>query len=141
LADIHGKPMVWWVYQQASKVASFEDVYVATDSYEIKNVCEMYAMNVIMTRDNHCGVISRIHELSEKIDSDVYVVVNGDEPLIEPATISAIIPKSTEGFYASNLMTAIKDPVEAIDITNIKVVFSSDMNDNPNPPAKLGRME
>ncbi|MDR1640584.1 MAG: hypothetical protein LBT59_12870 [Clostridiales bacterium] len=40
LADIHGKPMIWWVYQIARQVKSFESVFVATDDLRITNVCE-----------------------------------------------------------------------------------------------------
>jgi len=128
LADIHGKPMVWWVYQQAKKVTEFDEIYIATDSDLIKNVCDEYSLNVIMTRDNHETVTSRIQEVSDKIVADIYAVVNGDEPLIDPKIISAVIPKDLKGFYASNLMAAIKDPVEVVDITNIKVVFGHDMS-------------
>ena len=128
LADIHGKPMIWWVYQQARKVEAFDEVYVATDDDRIKNVCMSESMQVVMTKDDHHTMSSRIHEVSEKIDADVYVVVNGDEPLIDPGVIKAVIPTSLEGFYATNLMATIRDPVEVIDFTNIKVVFGEDMN-------------
>ena len=128
LADIHGKPMIWWVYQQAKKVTAFTEVYVATDDKRIQSVCVDLCIPVIMTCDTHSTMSSRIHEVSEKVNADVYVVVNGDEPLISPEVIRAVIPQSLEGFYASNLMAAIKDPVEVVDFTNIKVVFGSDMN-------------
>jgi len=126
LADIHGKPMVWWVYQQANKVKEFNKVVIATDDERIKAACEALSMDYVMTGDNHKTMSSRIHEVSEKIVSDVYVVVNGDEPLIDPAAIKAVIPDDLEGFYASNIMSAIKDPTEAIDITNIKVIVAKD---------------
>jgi len=128
LADIHGKPMIWWVYQQAKKVAEFDEIYVATDDERIKTACNEHYMCFIMTRNNHYTMSSRIHEVSEKIDADVYVVVNGDEPLIDPNVISAVIPETLENFYANNLMTAMNDPVEVIDVTNIKVVCGEDMN-------------
>lgn len=128
LADIHGKPMIWWVYQQAKKVAEFDEVYVATDDERIKNICNDNAMHVIMTRDNHYTMTSRIHEVSQTVDADVYIVVNGDEPLIEPSVISSAIPKTLNDFYVINLMSIIKDPAEVIDVTNIKVVCGEDMN-------------
>ena len=49
--------------------------------------------------------------------------INGDEPLVDPKTIEAIIPKSkNENKYIANIITTIKDPVEVIDFTNLKVV-------------------
>ena len=49
LADICGYPMVWWVYQQASKVASLDGLIVATDDKRIADVCNKYRMQYILT--------------------------------------------------------------------------------------------
>ena len=51
LADILGKPMVWWTYQQAKKVKGLADVFVATDSEIIEKVCKELDINVLMTSD------------------------------------------------------------------------------------------
>ena len=40
LADICGKPMIWWVYQQCKKVEDFDAVYVATDDQKIFDTCK-----------------------------------------------------------------------------------------------------
>lgn len=128
LADICGKPMVYWVYNQAKKVDDFFDVYVATDDERIRNVCIEYNMNVIMTsKDNSTGT-DRVGEVASKIEADLYVNIQGDEPLIEPSTIK----KAIEPFYhdenlqISNLMTEIKDPVDAINCTIPKVITNKD---------------
>lgn len=126
LYDICGKPMVWWVYQQAKKVDKLNDVVVATDNIKIYNVCKDYAMNVIMTSDKHKTPNDRVYEVSEKIDADIYVCINGDEPLIEPEVISASLPddrdKDCLDMFYSNVITKIKNPVEIIDPTNIKAI-------------------
>ena len=124
LADIHGKPMVWWVYNQVKKVDRFDEIYIATDNDLIKEACEKFGMNCIMTSTEHETMSSRICEVSEKINADVYVVINGDEPLIEPQTILEVIPNNLDEFYASNLVSPIIEPYEALDVTNIKVVFN-----------------
>ena len=49
LAEICGKPMIYWVYQQVMKVKEFDEVYVATDDSRIEEACKKYDMNVIMT--------------------------------------------------------------------------------------------
>lgn len=127
LANICGKPMVWWVYQQCKKVSAFDEVYVATDSELIKKTCDEYGMNVVMTRDNHPTHVNRIHEVSEKVDADYYVVVCGDEPLIDPKTIEAVIPEANqEEFYVGGLCRYFSDPAEVIDPANIKVVTNND---------------
>ena len=52
LADICGKPMVYWIWKHSKEVSCFDEVYVATDSEEIKNVAEGFGAKVIMTSSN-----------------------------------------------------------------------------------------
>ena len=126
LQDICGKPMLWWVYQQASKVEEFDQVVVATDDRRIADLCESYGMNYVMTGE-HSTHIARIHEVSTKIDADYYVNINGDEPLIEKETIQAIIPReASDQPKVFGLMKILRDPVELIDPTNIKVAANRD---------------
>lgn len=126
LADICGKPMIWWVYNQVSKVKRISDVFVAIDDEQIRQVCEQYGIKYVMTKDNHPEHISRIHEVSEKIDADLYVCVNGDEPLISPSCIEQAIPSSLpDGFFFSGAMRRLVDPAETIDPANIKIVMSN----------------
>ncbi len=122
LADICGRPMIWWVYTQVSRSQRIENVYVATDSGEIRKVCEQYGLACVMTSEAHRTSTERLYEVAGKIPADVYVCVNGDEPLIDPAVVERVIPETPEGFFAANLMTKIHTPAEAVDETNIKVV-------------------
>ena len=64
----------------------------------------------------------RVYEAALSLKADLYVCVNGDEPLLDPALVDAVVPDSLEGFFAANLMAPIHSPVEAVDDTNIKVV-------------------
>lgn len=128
LADIHGKPMIWWVYQQAIKVKEFEAVYVATEDERIKIACENLGVNVIMTSDEHKTGTDRIGEVARKINADLYVNIQGDEPMIEPETIiEAIKPfYDNKELQVSNLMTVIKDPVDVVNFTVPKVITNKD---------------
>ena len=127
LADICGKPMIWWVYQQVIKVSRFSDVLVAIDDDRIRAVCEIYGIKYIMTKNNHPEHISRIHEVSEKIKADLYVCINGDEPLISPLCIEQILPKPCpSGFYFGGAMRKLTNPSETIDPANIKIATSGD---------------
>lgn len=60
LADICGKPMIWWVYQQCKKVDDFSVVYVATDDQKIFDTCISIDMQVIMTSESHKTDTDRI---------------------------------------------------------------------------------
>ena len=91
LADLHGKPMIWWVYQQVSKVRNFDEVYVATDNQEIYDVCTGYGFKVLMTSEKHTNPTERTHEVSDLIPADIYVFIGGDEPLIEAQAIEKVV--------------------------------------------------
>lgn len=125
LADIYGKPMVWWVYQRALKAVKLNGLVVATDDERIKSVCKKYNMNVIMTSDRHPTTASRMFEVSQKIEADFYVTINGDEPMIDPLAIDAAIPDSIsqDAEFGTNTICPFHDPVGVMDPTNIKVVF------------------
>ena len=130
LADISGKPMIWWVYNQVKKCKKIDDVYVATDDTRIFDLCTAENINCIMTSASHKTSTERAFEVSQKVNSQLYVVVNGDEPLIDPDLIDSIVPEvmPTDDIFVSNLMTEISNPVEVVDFTNIKVV--TDCNSN-----------
>lgn len=125
LADICGKPMLWWVFQQVSKAKCFDNVVVAIDDDRIKSVCEEYGINYVMTRNNHPDHISRVQEVSDRLAADMYVCVNGDEPLISPDVIEQAVPKQLpEDFFFSGAVRRLTDPAETIDPANIKVVLT-----------------
>ena len=124
LADICGKPMVWWVYQQAMQVKEINDVFIATEDERIYDVCVKLKLDVVMTSDCHKTGTDRVGEVSSKIKADLYVNIQGDEPMIEPDVIRAsILPfLSNESLEVTNLMTVINDPVEIINCTVPKVI-------------------
>ena len=128
LADICGKPMIWWVYEQVKKVKELSEIYVATDDERIKDVCEKYQMNVIMTKNTHPNHIARIQEVSDQIKADYYVCVCGDEPLIQVESIRKVLPTEIVDdvpiFYGAR--RELKDPAETMDSANIKVVIGKD---------------
>lgn len=125
LADICGKPMIWWVYNQVSQVKSFYEVFVAIDDDRIKTVCEDLGIKYVMTRNNHPDHISRIQEVSERVEADIYVCVNGDEPLISPTCIEQALPSIDEtDIFFVGAMRKMTDAAETIDPSRIKVVVS-----------------
>ena len=128
LVDIHGKPMIWWVYQHCLMVPVFDGVYVATDDSKIQQVCNELGINVVMTSEDNQTSTDRIGEVAEKIPADLYIYVRGDEPLMEPAVMStAIKPFFTdEDLQISNCMTRIEDPVEVVNFTVPEVITNKD---------------
>lgn len=124
IMDICGHPMIWWVYQNVMKVKEFDEVYVATDDERIKNVCEGFGAKVLMTSDKCSCLIDRLYEVSQVINADYYVSINGDEPILEPEVMGKIIPDfvETENPVIRGLCKNFTDPVEVFDSGNIKIV-------------------
>ena len=128
LALILGKPMRYFVWKHSSEVALFDELIVATDSEEIKAAAEGFGAKVMMTSPDCETATERLYEVSLAADADLYVMVNGDEPLVTAADIVKCIPAAipADGFYVSNLMTDFSNPVEVVDPTNLKIVTNKD---------------
>ena len=128
LADICGKPMVYWVWKHSKDVEVFDEVYIATDSEQIEAVAKGFGAEVIMTSFECETATERLYEVSQKVDADLYVMINGDEPLVMAEDIVKCIPETIpdDGFYVSNLMTDFSNPVEVVDPTNLKIVTNKD---------------
>ena len=128
LAKICGKPMLQWVYEHCKEVEQFAEVYLATDSEKIKSVAESFGAKVVMTSSDHDTATERLYEVSTKIAADLYVMVNGDEPLLTKEAIVQCIPDNlnVDEMFVSNLMTDFENPVEVVDATNLKIVTAQD---------------
>ena len=119
IADLCGKPMIQWVYENAKK-AKADEVIIATDSEKVVEVCNNFTSNVIMTSDKHPSGTDRIHEvIKDRNDVDVVINVQGDEPLIPVSVIDQLI----------DLMQADKNKLMATVIVPKK---RSEIGDDPN---------
>jgi len=129
LATIGGKPMMWHVYQQVSKAASIEVAYIATDSEAIGKACDELGMRWIMTSDRHLTGTDRVAECARKLDADVIVNVQGDEPFILPESIdsvtNALLQSPVQGLAATNAYSVIESEEDADDQGIVKVIFSA----------------
>jgi len=96
LVQISGKSMIRRVWERCISVVPASDVYVATDDDRIMAHCRNGAMSVIMTPQDCATGTDRVSEAAKQISADLYINVQGDEPLIEPEDISAIIKKACE---------------------------------------------
>ena len=129
LALIGGKPMMWHVYQQVAKAASIEVAYIATDNADIGKACDELGMKWIMTSDQHLTGTDRVAECARKLDADVIVNVQGDEPFILPESIDAVtnalLQSPVEGLAATNGYGVIETEEDANDQGVVKVIFSA----------------
>ncbi|MDA3806831.1 MAG: 3-deoxy-manno-octulosonate cytidylyltransferase [Thiomicrorhabdus sp.] len=92
LKDIHGKPMIQWTWSQAKKSGA-ERIIIATESLEVKAVCEGFGAEVCLTAEHHQSGTERIAEvieLSGLQDDEIIVNVQGDEPMLPPDLIHQV---------------------------------------------------
>ena len=90
LKDICGLPMIVHVFKRCLLSQKLDEVYVATDSFEIKEVVEKYGGKVIMTSSKHETGTDRIAEAALELDAEIIVNIQGDEALVNPEYIDRV---------------------------------------------------
>ncbi len=123
LVDIEGLPMIVHVFKRAELAKGINNVYVATCDEELKNVVEKYGGKVIMTSNSHKTGSDRIAEAAVKLDADIIINVQGDEPLVYPEEIELVARAMIENpeIPAANLI-CLTD--KRNDIGEGKVIFN-----------------
>jgi 3-deoxy-manno-octulosonate cytidylyltransferase (CMP-KDO synthetase) len=122
LREIAGVPLLARVYHGARKCSTLDQVIVATDSNEIMRFCEQQGFAVRMTSESHKSGTERVHEISEEMKADVYLNIQGDEPLTRPEHIESLIAVMNE---PSVQVGTLKTPTDGDDVKNpsaVKVV-------------------
>jgi 3-deoxy-manno-octulosonate cytidylyltransferase (CMP-KDO synthetase) len=122
LREIAGKPLIGIVYEAVRSSPLLDDVIVATDSEEILAACGKHHWAAQMTSTAHRSGTERVHEVSTRVSADVYINVQGDEPMVRPEQIATLIEVMEDrAVQVGTLMT----PAAAIDVANpnaVKVV-------------------
>ena len=127
LAQISGKPMILWVAELTAKAVGEDNTYVATDCDEIAAAVKEGGYQVAMTSSEALTGTDRIAEAARQIDADVYINVQGDEPMLDPASILKVIdfaklhPGDIINGYA-----ALDDSEDPSNVNIPKCVISSD---------------
>ncbi len=122
LRELAGKPLIGVVYGTVRSSPLLTDVIVATDSEEILSVCRDHGWKALMTSPNHRSGTERVHEVATRESADVYINVQGDEPMIRPEHFTVLIEIMKDpAVQVGTLMT----PAADVDIANpnaVKVV-------------------
>jgi 3-deoxy-manno-octulosonate cytidylyltransferase (CMP-KDO synthetase) len=126
LREIAGKPLVGWVYEAVRPSPLISDVIIATDSDEILEACGKYGWKAQMTSAAHRSGTERVHEVSNSIAADVYLNVQGDEPLVRPEQIEPLLQVMNDPAVQ---VGTVKTPCPLEDVNNpnaVKVVTAPD---------------
>ena len=127
LIKLLDKPMIQWVAELSSKAVGKENVYVATENNKIFNTISKLGFKSIMTSKHCLTGTDRLAEVAQKVKADIYVNVQGDEPLVSPRDIKKIIKaKKKYPNEVINGFTIIKKHEDVNSVNIPKVVFTKD---------------
>jgi len=119
LRDVAGKPLIGIVYEAVRSSPLLADVLIATDSEEIMEVCRERGWKAQLTSSTHRSGTERVHEISCRESADVYLNVQGDEPLTRPEHIASLLQvMDTPSAQVGTLMT----PASEIDVQSANAV-------------------
>lgn len=128
LAEIHGKPLIQWVYEVGKRARNASRIVVATDDERIVQAVQAFGGEAMMTRLDHVSGSDRVAEVAQKLSENIIVNLQGDEPLMEPSAIDAAIELIASGrFRMATLMTPLESSAELQNPAVVKVI--ADRND------------
>ena len=122
-----GKPLLQWVVEAARRCPQFAEVVVAVDSDEVTALCKREGWSYRRTDPALPSGTDRMHAVAEHVPADIYVNVQGDEPLLAPEHVEALLRPFLLGGHVD--VTTIKTPCSAENVTNsnaVKVVSAAD---------------
>jgi 3-deoxy-manno-octulosonate cytidylyltransferase (CMP-KDO synthetase) len=117
LRSMAGEPMLAWVYAAAKACTTLDEVIVATDSAEVQALCDERGWRCLLTSPDLPSGTDRLYAVSRVVDADIYVNIQGDEPLLLPEHITAILALFTS---------------PDVDVTTPKVRCTAEDIANPN---------
>ena len=128
LAEINGKPMIKWVYEQANKSKMLDRIFVAVDDQRVLECVEGFGGPAVMTKPEHQSGTDRIAEALELIDADIVVNIQGDQPLLDPIMIDeAVQPLLNDSTILMSTLKVKINEEDYLDPSVVKVV--ADEND------------
>lgn len=127
LADLNGKPLIQWAYENASKAELLDNVIVAVDDKSVFKAVEDFGGKAVMTKKEHPSGTDRIHEAVQNIAADIIINIQGDEPFIKSSVINKL---ASEMIKNSDLeMATVAVPCRRQDIASdpniVKLVTDS----------------
>jgi 3-deoxy-D-manno-octulosonate cytidylyltransferase len=127
LADLHGKPMVQHVYERALQVRGVAAVLVATDDQRVADAVSGFGGRFILTSPDHMSGTDRLTEVMQSVAADIYVNLQGDEPLVRPGDIQKLVEEmqADRSLHVATLCHPISAE-EAEDPAAVKVILGND---------------
>lgn len=147
LVKILGKPMILWVAERTAEALGVENTYIATDDNRIAEVAQNAGFQAVMTSNKCLTGTDRLWDFAQQIPADIYINVQGDEPMVKPADILKVIEtKKQNPLIIINAMCKLRPEEDPCDLTIPKVLASRNgnliyMSRSPIPYPKSGNLE
>ena len=126
LRSIAGRPMLAWVYEAASACPQLDRVIIATDSEEVANLCQQNNWPVQLTSSDLPSGTDRVHAVAQQIPADIYVNIQGDEPLLKPEHLTALLRPFTHPHVEVSTLKVLCTPENIANPNAVKVVTAAD---------------
>ncbi|MFA5484496.1 MAG: 3-deoxy-manno-octulosonate cytidylyltransferase, partial [Candidatus Cloacimonadaceae bacterium] len=130
LAVLAGKPMIQHVWERVIRSQLFDDVIIATDDLKISSVAQNFGAVVMLTDSSLPSGTDRVAAVAEYLEEDSVIVnVQGDEPLISPEALKALLEAfDDEEVMIASLMTPFENEEDILNPNMVKVVTDSKQN-------------
>ena len=130
LIELLNKPMIIWVCEIVEEALGKDNTYVATDDKRIAQVVEEHGYNTVMTSENHLTGTDRLAEVARYISADIYINIQGDEPMIDPNDIHNVL-KTKQKFpdriiNAMTKITADENP-SSVNLPKVITTLNNDL--------------
>jgi 3-deoxy-manno-octulosonate cytidylyltransferase (CMP-KDO synthetase) len=126
LRTIAGRPMLAWVYEAASACPQLDRVVIATDSDEVAELCEQNNWPVQLTPTDLPSGTDRIYAVAQQILADIYVNIQGDEPLLKPEHLTALLRPFALAHVEVSTLKVLCTPENIANPNAVKVVTAFD---------------
>jgi 3-deoxy-manno-octulosonate cytidylyltransferase (CMP-KDO synthetase) len=124
LADIHGKPMLQYVWERAKQSFTLDELIIACDDERVAEAASKFGAKVILTAKGHVCGTDRIIEVVNPLEVKVVINIQADEPLIQPIMIDTLAQAlmADSKLSMATLMKKIDDVRDVTDPNVVKVV-------------------
>ena len=126
LRTIAGRPMLAWVYEAASACPQLDRVVIATDSDEVAELCHQNNWPVQLTSADLPSGTDRVHAVAQQIPADIYVNIQGDEPLLKPEHLTALLRPFAQPQVEVSTLKVLCTPENIANPNAVKVVTAAD---------------
>jgi 3-deoxy-manno-octulosonate cytidylyltransferase (CMP-KDO synthetase) len=118
--------MLAWVYEAARACPQLDELLIATDSHEVAELCAQHSWPCQMTSPELASGTDRLHAVAELRHADIYVNIQGDEPLLKPEHLTALLAPFTHAAVDVSTLKVLCTPENIANPNAVKVVTAAD---------------